>query len=80
MKVKLNAYGIARDIFHANNVDLELPDDICIKDLKVVLEHEYPDLGRLSSYRIAVNKELAGDGNPIHAGDELALIPPVSGG
>ena len=30
--------------------------------------------------RVAVNEALAGDAQPIHAGDEVALIPPVAGG
>jgi len=30
--------------------------------------------------RMAVNRELVGEDTPLHAGDELALLPPVSGG
>ena len=41
----------------------------------------YPALGPLrSSVRLARNLEYIGPGDRLRAGDEVALIPPVSGG
>lgn len=41
----------------------------------------HPDLARFrSSVRLARNAEYAGPDARFHAGDEVALIPPVSGG
>ena len=34
----------------------------------------------LGQARVAVNQRLAHDDEPIHPGDEVALIPPVAGG
>jgi len=40
----------------------------------------YPELGKLSSLAIAVNNSYAQDEEEINSYDEIALIPPVSGG
>ncbi|MGB5370890.1 MAG: MoaD/ThiS family protein [Flavobacteriaceae bacterium] len=44
------------------------------------LKSTYPDLGRLSSIAVAVNSEYAKDDLVLQQGDEIAIIPPVSGG
>lgn len=50
-----------------------------IAALKLMLEERWPDLvGR--TYSIAVNKHLASDNTEIKEGDEIALMPPFSGG
>lgn len=49
-------------------------------DLKAALEQQFPRLKQLRSYMIAVNNEYAQDGGPITEADEIAIIPPVSGG
>ena len=46
-----------------------------------VLVAREPSLrGMLGIVRVAVNQEFANDDQPLHDGDEVALIPPVSGG
>ncbi|WP_438983005.1 MoaD/ThiS family protein [Vulcanococcus sp.] len=36
--------------------------------------------GSLNSVRIAINQEFAEAHTPLHPGDELAFLPPISGG
>jgi len=49
--------------------------------LLAVLKEQYPGLGRLvPSLAVAVNREYAGADRVLNHGDEVALIPPVSGG
>ncbi|AII48070.1 molydbenum cofactor biosynthesis protein D (molybdopterin converting factor small subunit) [Synechococcus sp. KORDI-52] len=38
------------------------------------------NLGPLEGISIAVNKELVGENQPLQAGDELAFLPPFTGG
>lgn len=38
------------------------------------------ELAPARAVRIAVNHDIAQDDTPIHAGDEVALFPPVTGG
>jgi molybdopterin converting factor small subunit len=71
--MKILAFGIVKDIFSNSMVDVVLKDDATVDELKTLLEGKYPRLNQLGSYMIAVN-EL------IHEGDEVAIIPPVSGG
>ncbi|MFK4998808.1 molybdopterin converting factor subunit 1 [Bacillus sp. N9] len=50
-----------------------------VEELRTYLEVEY-SLGSLEGIMVAVNEEFATDDLIIKAGDEIALIPPVSGG
>ena len=50
-----------------------------VKSLREYLGDKYPTI-QWSSVAIAINKQYAQDQDPLHQGDEIALIPPVSGG
>lgn len=74
-------FGITRDI--TGQSKLTLPADAgvnTVKELKNWLAKQYPAMQTLSSLAVAVNSEYAEDEDAIHAGQEIALIPPVSGG
>jgi molybdopterin converting factor subunit 1 len=80
MKIKVLAFGIAKDIFGGPSASLELPNDSTVSNLQYTLEQYYPRLKQLRSYMLAVNNEYALPGDSIHERDEIAVIPPVSGG
>ena len=80
MTVNILAFGIAKDIFGSPAITADLPDNARAADLKQALEQRYPRLKQLASYMLAVNNEYAGDELPLDARDEIAIIPPVSGG
>ncbi|MDR3693833.1 MoaD/ThiS family protein [Mucilaginibacter sp.] len=80
MKIKVLAFGIAKDIFGGSSVSLELANDSTVYNLQYALEQQYPRLQQLKSYMLAVNNEYALPGDTIHERDEIAVIPPVSGG
>ena len=72
-------FGAAKDI--AGVPVLEKPDHITdVATLKVWLYEAYPALQQLKSMMIAVNRAYATDTQLIGTGDEIAVIPPVSGG
>ena len=76
-------FGITRDIVGEGSLTLSGNGTSYLRtvgDLKAHLMREYPDLGKLSSLAVAVNQSYAGDTDPIGNSDEIALIPPVSGG
>ncbi len=74
-------FGAAKEIFQSDLATLELPEGATLLDLRLLMEEKHPGLKRLGSYMIAVNKEYARDDRMrISAGDEIAIIPPVSGG
>ncbi|HVS93880.1 MAG TPA: MoaD/ThiS family protein [Mucilaginibacter sp.] len=79
MKVNVLAFGIAKDIFGASSIDVDLDSNLT-SDLKKSLEQSFPRLRQLKSYMIAVNNEYAEDSHILNQTDEIAIIPPVSGG
>lgn len=80
MKVNVLAFGIAKDIFGSSSIEVELPQNGTTQNLKESLEGRYPRLKHLVSYMVAVNNEYASDGVLLTEQDEIAIIPPVSGG
>ena len=80
MKTDILAFGIIKDFFNGASKEMELPNSVTVKTLKNILEHDYPQLKQLQSYFIAVNSAYADDDLVIQPNDEIALIPPVSGG
>jgi molybdopterin synthase sulfur carrier subunit len=80
MNVTVLAFGIAKDIFGGSAVGVELSDEATLNNLKGQLEEAYPRLKQLSSYMVALNNEYASGNETIKSTDEIAIIPPVSGG
>lgn len=80
MNIKVLGFGIARDIMGGPQVVLPLVEGATVGEMKDVLEHQFPQLGKLATYMVAVNNEYATASTPIKANDEIAIIPPVSGG
>jgi len=74
------AFGIAKDIFGCSSIGLQLSNNANVSNLKYLLEQRYPRLKQLKSYMVAINNEYALDGVTVHERDEIAIIPPVSGG
>jgi len=79
MNVNVLAFGIAKDIFGKSSISLDI-EGKTTADLKNSLEQQYPRLKQLSSYMVAVNSEYAQDEAVLTEDDEIAIIPPVSGG
>lgn len=80
MKIQLMAFGIAKDILKARTMSYELKEGNTITALKSALINEYVGFHQLSSFAFAVNEEYVNDTHILHEGDEVVLIPPVSGG
>lgn len=80
MKCSIKAFGISREIVGGKVLELELPEGHTISELKHHLFQKYPTFNDLKSLYVAVNNEYASDETVLKAGDEIALIPPVSGG
>lgn len=79
MSIELLAFGIVKEIFGGSSISVELTEP-SVTALKKLLEEKYPRLKQISSYMVAVNNEYAQSGQIINERDEVAIIPPVSGG
>ncbi|WP_276497160.1 molybdopterin converting factor subunit 1 [Pontibacter litorisediminis] len=80
MKVNVLAFGIAKEIVGGSSVAVELPGEATVANLRAELEEQYPRLKQLASYMVAVNDTYTTPGDTVQQHDEIALIPPVSGG
>ena len=75
-------FGIAKDIVGASQIQFSETDDIpkSVYELKQMISVSYPEFLKLSSMAVAVNSEYAEDDVSLDRNDEIAIIPPVSGG
>ena len=80
MEVKILAFGIAKEIIGAPSLTFDLQENATVGELKNILEEKYHPLAKLSSFLLAVNDEYSEATDAIHPGDEIAIVPPVSGG
>lgn len=80
MTTTIIAFGIAKEIIGNQVLELELDAGVTVGQLKEVLCKKFPEFERLRSLAIAVNEEYQTDDFVIGSGDEVVIIPPVSGG
>jgi molybdopterin synthase catalytic subunit len=76
VKVRVRLFAVVRERAGRDELELELPDGACVADALAQVAHLAPGL----SLVLAVNREYATPDVVLHAGDELAVVPPVSGG
>ncbi|NJN41674.1 MAG: MoaD/ThiS family protein [Flammeovirgaceae bacterium] len=79
MKLKIKTFGITRDILGGRLVEIEISQPT-VSLLRSELTRRYPDLENLNSLFVAVNNKYADESEELSSTDEIALIPPVSGG
>ena len=76
MTVRIRLFAMLRERAGRDELELELPEGARVADALAALDHLAGGL----SLVLAVNREYAAPDLVLRAGDELALIPPVSGG
>jgi molybdopterin converting factor subunit 1 len=81
MKLHLLFFASLRERLRRSEAEHDLRDGSTIADLWTTLCAENPGLREMSaSISFAVNQEYVDRATVLHDGDEVALIPPVSGG
>src|SRR5580658_5807551 len=82
MDVRIRLFAQLRERAGAEFIDAALPDGATVADALAELASRPPldELIARLPVRMAVNREIVDDETPLHAEDELALLPPVSGG
>jgi molybdopterin synthase catalytic subunit len=81
MKVRVLLFASLRERAGCESDELTMRPGATLSDALGVLLSRHPKLGLLnSSVRFAVNREFVDALKPLADGDEIALIPPVSGG
>lgn len=81
MTVRILLFAGLRERLRSDWVELELPEGVTVAQLLTALGDRHPALRELlPPCRVAVEQEFVGPEHPVRAGDEVAVIPPVSGG
>ena len=81
MQVSVLFFGMLKDLRGKASEVLELPENASARDVLAHYELRIPRLKEaLPSLALAVNQQYAGPDTKLKAGDEIALLPPVSGG
>jgi molybdopterin synthase catalytic subunit len=81
MQIRVLFFGVLKDLVGRSSDELTFPDHAKVRD---VVEHYAGRIaslnGMLGSIAISVNQEYSGLEARLNPGDEIALLPPVSGG
>ena len=81
MKVNVLFFGITHDLTGCAQEQVELPEGENLEGLRHQCEARFPRLQSVGgSLLLAVNQEIARGPTPLRDGDEVAFMPPVSGG
>lgn len=81
MQVSVLFFGVLREAIGAKELAVALPDGASVAALRTLLGETQPAFAPLAGrLRVAVNREFADDAHVLAAGDEIAFLPPVSGG
>ncbi len=81
MKVNVLFFGVTHDLTGCAQEQVELPDGETLEGLRRHCETRFPRLGSVGgSLLLAVNQEFTRGPVSLHDGDEVAFMPPVSGG
>jgi len=81
MRVRVLFFGGLKDLAGKSSDLLELPDGASVRDVLAHYLVEVPGIKELlPSLAVAVNQEYAGGETKLKSDDEVALLPPVSGG
>src|SRR5271155_1886643 len=81
MQVRILFFGMLKDLVGRGSDLLNLPERATLGDVFTHYEEINPRLGKLAaSIAISVNQEFAGPDSSLKEGDEVAFLPPVSGG
>jgi MoaE-MoaD fusion protein len=80
MRVSVRLFAGLRERAGTDRLEVELPEDARVKDVLAAMAATPVGALRDRECVVAVNREYAGANEPVRAGDEVALVPPVSGG
>jgi molybdopterin converting factor subunit 1 len=81
MRVRVLFFGVLRELAGKASDEIELPDGATVRRIMEQYADQIPGLkDALPSIALAVNQQYAGPDTVLRPNDEVALLPPVSGG
>jgi molybdopterin synthase sulfur carrier subunit len=81
MRIKLKLFAFFRQAFGASDLQYEIRTGATAQDLLDDIMSKHPTLEKSRNHVvITINKHAVHLDAPLHEGDEVAILPPVSGG
>jgi MoaE-MoaD fusion protein len=81
MRVRILVFGVLKDVLPESSASPELPEGARVQDLLDQYRNSFAEREELwRSVAVAVNREYVAAAHVLREGDEVALLPPVSGG
>ena len=81
MQVRVLLFGVLKDVTGRSSDQIMLPEGATLADLLARYQADFPRLAALTpSLALSINQQYAAAASPLHENDEVALLPPVSGG
>jgi molybdopterin converting factor subunit 1 len=79
LSVKL--FASLRQVTNSDEIKINVGEDITVLKMKEILFETFPNLKKINlPFMVAINHKYAVDSDIVTINDEIALIPPVSGG
>ena len=80
-KLTVRCFASLREVLGAEELAVEVSEGATVQEVLTELVRRYPKLERrLPATAVALNQRLARPSDPVGPEDEIALLPPVSGG
>jgi len=81
MRIRVLLFGVLKDIYERSSEELDLPTGATLADVLEYYRQEAPEQRTLFPVlALSVNQQYAQVTHTLREGDEVALLPPVSGG
>jgi len=88
MKIKVELFGVCRELSDQDHLDLELSDNSEIKDLREqmvqIVKKKFPKnnnyLEMVKKSAFSVKDEIVEDAHQLQNNDSISIIPPIGGG
>ncbi len=80
MHIRVLFFGMLKDVAGKASDEVSLPDGATVRDLLAHYSSDAKFEGMARSIAVALNQQYAGPSEVLRDGDEVGLLPPVSGG
>ncbi len=81
MNIRVRLFSIAKDLARIDELQLDMKDGAHVNEIyEYLAAYNESFMNHKTSIRFAVNEEYVDDDHKLEDGDEVAVIPPVSGG
>ena len=78
--ITVKLFASSREIIGKDKITLKLSEKMTALDLRRMILEQFPQVARKIQFVIAINRKIADDATTLDQMDEVAILPPVSGG